>query len=595
MLAQLIALSLLNVFVSAVERVYEWNVTDVYDVDPTQTGNGRWVMGVNGKWPIDPIVVDYGDQVVIKMTNQLTDNRTCSLHSHGIFQNHTAYMDGPPQITQCSIPPGDTFIYNFTALQNGTYWVHSHDMSQYPDGLRTPFIINAKEEPYDYDEELIISLTDWYNTPFHELFHTEFKTFKNPTGAEPVPDAGLMNDTLNATFAVTPGKTYRIRFINIGAFNAYTVAIEDHDMTIIEVDGEYTKPATASSIRLSAAQRCSVLVQMKNDTSRNYAITAYMDESLFDVIPDNYNPNVTAWLSYNNDSAYDVAAPVGELDWYDDTLLEPLWESNWGDSSNLLQLDFDFYTLADGANYAAINGTPFVDPKVPGIMIANSTNFDGYNLKPITYGPYTNAIVLEHLQVIDIIVNNYDTGIHPFHMHGHVFEVLERGEEDAGVYDFSVQHNYSTNPVRRDTVDIWPTSYVVIRMIANNPGVWVFHCHIEWHMDSGLVATLVEAPELVPQIASPDYVRQQCLEQKIPIAGNAAGNTVNISDLTGSPSAPGEMPAGWTSKAIATVAMCVLAALIGMGSIIWYGMQVERINAVEETEKDDWNKMLADG
>ncbi|KAL2315998.1 Iron transport multicopper oxidase fio1 [Schizosaccharomyces pombe] len=574
-------------FVVAKERLFEWNVTDVYDVDPDGSGNSRWVIGVNNKWPIDPLVVDYGDQVIIKMTNSLANNRTTSLHSHGLFQKFTPYMDGVPQSTQCEIPPGATFYYNYTALQNGTYWVHSHDMSQYPDGLRTPFIINALEEPYDYDEEYIISMTDWYYTPFNILVPDEFKTWKNPTGAEPVPDTGLFNDTANATFAMEPGKTYRLRFINIGAFNNYDVMIEDHNMTIIEVDGEYTEPQEVSSIHLTVAQRYSVLVTAKNSTDRNYAITAYMDESLFDTIPDNYNPNVTAWLSYNSDASYDLGPDIDEIDSYDDAELNPLYSWDVTESNHSINIWFDFFTLGDGANYAEINDSSYVFPKVPSIMIANSTNVDGYNLEPVTYGPYTNAYIFEYGDVVDVIIDNHDTGKHPFHLHGHTFQVLERGEENAGLYSDQESHTYYDNPMRRDTVEIEPGSFIVIRFIADNPGAWVIHCHIEWHMESGLLATFIEAPEMIPSISSPDFVKEQCMLDGVPTIGNGAGNYKNISDLSGAPSPPGEMPAGWTSKAIGTMAACVISACIGMGSIIFYGASIHPVPTEELDENDD--------
>ena len=74
------------------------------------------------------------------------------------------------------IPPGDSLTYNFTVQQNGTYWIHSHVMGQYPDGLRSPFIIRNPNEPYQYDEDITVTLSDWYhkanegrNFGFHDL------------------------------------------------------------------------------------------------------------------------------------------------------------------------------------------------------------------------------------------------------------------------------------------------------------------------------------------------------------------------------------------------------------------------------------------
>ena len=105
-----------------------------------------------------------------------------------------------------------------------------------------------------------------------------FITLTNPTGAEPIPNSALMNDTQNLTVAVEPGKTYFIRMINVGAFVGQYVWFENHTMQIVEVDGIYTEQAEANMIYITAAQRYSVLLTAKNDTSSNFAFVSSMDE-----------------------------------------------------------------------------------------------------------------------------------------------------------------------------------------------------------------------------------------------------------------------------------------------------------------------------
>ena len=105
-----------------------------------------------------------------------------------------------------------------------------------------------------------------------------FISVANPTGAEPVPDSALMNDTTDAKTPVEPGKTYMFRIINIGAFAGQYFWFEGHTMRIVEVDGIYTEAAEADMIYITAAQRYSVLVTMKNDTSANFAYVGSMDE-----------------------------------------------------------------------------------------------------------------------------------------------------------------------------------------------------------------------------------------------------------------------------------------------------------------------------
>lgn len=119
-------------FASAVDRVFDWNITWV-----TANPDGafdRQTMGINGQWPPPPVTVSRGDQIIVNMNNQLGD-QDCSLHFHGMYQNGTTHMDGPVGVTQCAVKPGKSFTYNFTADQVGTYWYHSHVRGQYPDGL----------------------------------------------------------------------------------------------------------------------------------------------------------------------------------------------------------------------------------------------------------------------------------------------------------------------------------------------------------------------------------------------------------------------------------------------------------------------------
>lgn len=105
----------------------------------------------------------------------------------------------------------------------------------------------------------------------------QFLAKQNPTGAEPVPQSALMNETRNLKIPVEPEKTYLIRLINIGAFAGQYFWIEGHNMSITEVDGVYTKPAVANMVYLSAGQRCSVLVTTKAGDNPNFPMVASMD------------------------------------------------------------------------------------------------------------------------------------------------------------------------------------------------------------------------------------------------------------------------------------------------------------------------------
>jgi iron transport multicopper oxidase len=94
--------------------------TTTYDLDiswmkASPDGFEKTVIGVNGKWPPPVLYATKGDQVVINVVNSLK-NESTSLHFHGMFQNRTTHMDGAVGATQCAIPPGAHFTYNFTVV-----------------------------------------------------------------------------------------------------------------------------------------------------------------------------------------------------------------------------------------------------------------------------------------------------------------------------------------------------------------------------------------------------------------------------------------------------------------------------------------------
>ncbi|SPQ20545.1 d799b6eb-bd37-4da1-9294-1a8cf6b4c133 [Thermothielavioides terrestris] len=528
---------------SAATVTYDFNITWL-TANPDGMAD-RPTIGINGQWPIPTIRVNVGDRLVVNVLNSL-GNESASLHFHGLFMRNATHMDGPAGVTQCPIPPGSRFTYNFTVDQPGTYWYHSHIRGQYPDGLRGPLIVHDPDSPFrdKYDEELVMTVSDWYHDPMPGLL-SQFLNKANPTGAEPVPNSALLNDTQNLTVSVQPGKTYLFRMINIGAFAGQYVWFEGHNMTILEVDGVYTHPAEASMIYLAAAQRCSFLITAKNDTSENFPIVASMDTDLFDKIPDGLNWNVTGWLVY--DSAKPLPDPAVVYDAF-----EP----------------FDDIGLVP----AFFNDITYVSPKVPTLYTALSAGDLATN--SAVYGTYTHPLVLEKDQVVEILINNLDSGKHPFHLHGHEFQVIWRSDDDAGTFaDSNVTADaFPAIPMKRDTVVVRPNGNMVLRFKSNNPGIWLFHCHIEWHVASGLMATIVEAPlDLQKTIALPSDHLAACAAAGVPTAGNAAGNTVNFLDLTGQNAPPPPLPAGFTPRGIVALVFSCVSGILGVAVVSWYG------------------------
>ncbi|OLN85725.1 Iron transport multicopper oxidase FET3-like protein 3 [Colletotrichum chlorophyti] len=568
--ARLVALTLFMTSALAKTIELDWNIGWV--LSNPDGAFDKPTIGVNGQWPLPLIEATKGDRLVLNVHNHL-GNASTSLHFHGLFQNGTNHMDGAVGITQCAIPPGKSFTYDFKFDQVGTYWYHAHNDGQYPEGLRGPLVIRDPEGPYQgkYDEELVITLSDWYHQPTKTLVN-QLVNVENPTGAEPVPNSALMNDTQNLKVKVQPGKTYLIRLVNIGAFASQYVWFEGHQLRVVEVDGVWTEAAEADQLYIAPAQRYSVLLTTKKHASENFAIVGAMDEELFDVIPDGLNSNVTGWLVYDDQKPLPDPAPVDDFDPFDDFELVPFDKQELYEKADYsFSFDVKMDNLGDGANYAFFNDKTYVAPKVPSLYTALTVGAKNA-VNPLVYGTNTISHVLKHNEVVEIVLNNEDDGKHPFHLHGHQFQVVHRSDEDAGAFSNDSGVSFPRYPMRRDTLLVEGNGNFVIRFKANNPGVWLFHCHIEWHMSQGLVATIVEAPEALQDLKIPQAHLDVCHAAGVPTKGNAAGNTKNVLDLTGENKPVGPLPEGFTAKGYVAMFFSCVAALLGLAVISWYGV-----------------------
>lgn len=338
-----------------------------------------------------------------------------------------------------------------------------------------------------YKEEIIITLSDWYHDMMDKLKGSFMSVF-NPTGAEPVPNSFLLNDQMNTSFSVEPNTTYLIRLINHGAFVSQYFYIEDHTFQIVEVDGVYTEPTEASMIYISVAQRYSILLTTKNSTDKNYAIVTVADSSLLDVISPDLQLNNTNWLEYNSSAPHEQATinvtDSTQLDPYDDFSLVPHDRMPLlPDPDHEIDVTVIMQNLDNGDGYAFLDNISYTAPKVPALYTVLSSGDLATN--EAIYGDFTHSIVLQHNEVVQIVLNNADTGAHPFHLHGHNFQVIVRdpplglhffdyADGDPVPYDPSNHSAFPSIPIRRDVMVLPPQGHYVIRFVADNPGVWLF-------------------------------------------------------------------------------------------------------------------------
>jgi iron transport multicopper oxidase len=326
------------------------------------------------------------------------------------------------------------------------------------------------------------------------------------------------------------------------------------------------------------------------------------DSSLLDTIPSSLQLNNTNWLEYNHSAphheAHIAADQSSDLSPFDDVNLVPHDHMPLLPEPDLeIVVTVQMQNLITGDNYAFLNDITYTKPKVPTLYTVLSSGNESNNAA--IYGRDTHPFVLQHNQVVQIVLQSNDTGSHPFHLHGHNFQVITRQPSygpdflslqsgDPVPYDPSNHTAFHHYPMRRDVAVLPPNGYYVIRFVADNPGVWFFHCHIDWHLSSGLAMLMIEAPtQMQERMTIPQEHFDVCKAAGIPYEGNAAGRTgERLLDLSGVPSQPGWIPGGFTARGIVAMSFSVFSAFLGIVFIIAYGLSGVHREEGSEREAD---------
>ncbi|KAF9547968.1 hypothetical protein EC957_007481 [Mortierella hygrophila] len=455
-------------------RYYQWTISQ-HVVAPD--GFERPMLLVNGMFPGPLVEANAGDRIVVRVTNDMVNGT--AIHWHGMFQNGTNWMDGTTGVTQCPIPPGQSFTYNFTvASQWGTYWWHAHAASQYVDGIVGPLIIHSPDEPHldKYDQDLIMMVSDHYHTDSASLVAWYLSTASE--GVEPVPDNGLINGrnsfdcslATEALFPSTPGSggygkdrcysnapravleveqglTYRIRIINTGSFADFKVSVDEHELEVIEADGVDMVPVKVERVPIHVAQRYSVLLVADQSMSggEGFWIRAEMNTNCFNVENPALDPSVKAILRYkipsishvptnitNYNSRTSGIVPQGtpaSKDWEESAwsphcddlkaeMLKPFFARVAPQADIQVVLEMSFQTITkDRVNMGFVNRTSW-RPQLhnPTLLQAVDAGGGGGGNSVTVFDASQLVVTLETVQTVELVVNNLDEGAHPFHL-----------------------------------------------------------------------------------------------------------------------------------------------------------------------------------
>ena len=273
------------------------------------SGTERPALAINGSIPAPTLRFFEGEELTVNVTNTLEVDS--SIHWHGLIVPFV--MDGVPGISFDGIEPGTTHTYRFPTQQSGTYWYHSHSGLQEQEGLYGAIIIDPREpEPYSYDREYIVVLSDWHDSPAEEILanlvrQPDYYNQRRQTLATFLNDvkekgfrAALANRLAWAEMRMTPtdisdvsgytflvngknpvqnwtglfefGERVRLRFINAAAMTFFDVRIPGLRMTVVQADGNNVQPVVIDEFRIAVAETYDVIVEPEED--RAYTLFA---------------------------------------------------------------------------------------------------------------------------------------------------------------------------------------------------------------------------------------------------------------------------------------------------------------------------------
>lgn len=400
-----------------------------------------------------------GDELAVTVANRLA--HSTSVHWHGIALRND--MDGAEPATP-NVDAGRDFTYRFSSPHPGTYWAHPHTGLDADYGLYVPVIIDDPVEPGGYDTEWIVVLDDWTDgvgkSPQQVYDNLHGQHMNGMPGMGPMAgmsgvgvssllggDAGdvaypyyLMNGRIPAaptTFTAKPGQRIRIRIINAGSDTAFRVALAGHSMTVTHTDGYPIQPDRVDALLIGMGER--------------YDVTVTAGDGVFPLVAlaEGKNALARAVLSTGAGTVPDPAFQPAEL------------------NGRVGTID----------TFAAIPGDDLGSAKPDTVLTATlSGGMMGYDWK-INGRAFadTQPLTIRQGQRATLTFTNTTSMWHPMHLHGHTFQVIRR--------------DGSPGP-RKDTVIVLPRQTVSVNLIADNPGVWMLHCHNTYHQEAGMMTSL---------------------------------------------------------------------------------------------------------
>jgi FtsP/CotA-like multicopper oxidase with cupredoxin domain len=410
----------------------------------------------NASVPGPEIRVRQGQPIRIRVENRLDEETT--VHWHGVRVPNR--MDGVPQLTQKPIAPRESFTYEFACPDAGTFWYHPHQRSfvQVGRGLSGAFIVE-EATPVAVDRDVTWVLDDWRLLRDASI-SDDFGHMHDVSHNGRIGNTVTINGRVRDTFAVRAGERIRLRLINAANARIFGLEFRGHRPQVIALDGQPVEPHVPAGERvvLGPAMRADLLLDFSGRPGERFQVVDSFYRGLEYRLVD---------FAYVDQPPLRESAPSEPVRLPPNPLSEPDLEAaerhqvvlggGMMGSMRSAQMDgrqADIRTLMHNGLVWAINGVAA----------------KGHVHDPILTFERDRSYVLE-------LVN--DTAWpHPMHLHGHSFRVITRNGEPT-------QHREWL-----DTVLLLARERAEIAFVADNPGDWMFHCHILEHQAGGMMAAV---------------------------------------------------------------------------------------------------------
>lgn len=492
-----------------------------------KAGRPRKAIAVNGQIPGPALYFTEGDSAEIRVKNELS--METSVHWHGLILPNWA--DGVPYLTTPPIKPGETAIYKFPIVQSGTFWYHSHTMFQEQTGLYGPIIIHKKDEKPM--KEYVLLLSDWTDEDPHEIhrklrtgsdwyliqkgavqsygealsadkfavkFRSEAKRMHAMDVSDIYFDAMLANGQKEAYFEdLKPGEKIKVRVINGSSATYFWLQFAGGKITVAANDGKDVAPVEVDRMIIAVAETYDIILSVPDDMSYELRATAE-DRTKF----------TSLWLGKG------MKMPAFDLPKLDYFAGMNMMNSMTGMSGNIRRSKHDMSAQSMDMNEVMYPELRFENKKAAmfsakehGHDMADMPQDNTNEIKTLNYtmlrSPVsttlpeaqwkklhfqlegnmnryvwsidnkvvseTDKILIEKGQNVRVYLRNNTMMRHPMHLHGHYFRVIN------GQGDFAPLKN---------VLDIMPGETDIIEFEATERGDWFFHCHILYHMMSGM-------------------------------------------------------------------------------------------------------------